>query len=93
MLKAVQERIDRNAHILDLTQEEIKEFDQPDRVNEFMIDTPDGPVTAVRTQHHVGEDGSGGGFKIVEVSGLSPEEMLRRNREQSLGLATLMTLD
>lgn len=91
MLGAVHERIDRNARTI-LTDNEIKEFDKPERVNEFALDTPDGLVTAVRTQHRLGKDGSGGGFKIVEVSGLSSEEMLRQNRAQSLGLATLMTL-
>lgn len=93
MLGTVQERFNRNAHELSLTEKEIKEFYEPQEVNEFILETPEGPVTAVRTQHHIGEDGSGGGFKIVEVSsGLTPEEMLRRSREQSLGLATLMTL-
>lgn len=90
MLGAVHERFDLNAREI-LTEKEIKEFHEPERVNEFVMDTPEGPVVAVRTQHRRGEDGSGGGFKAVEVSGLSVQEMIRQGREQSLGLGTLMT--
>jgi glutamate dehydrogenase/leucine dehydrogenase len=92
MIEAVQRRIETNAQRL-FTAEEIAELYDPQRVNEYVRLTEDGPIVAARTQHRMGEDGSGGGFKIVETGGdLSIAEMRRATREQSLGLGTLMTL-
>lgn len=92
MIEAVQRRIETNAQRL-FTAEEIDELYEPQRVNEYARITEMGPIVAARTQHRMGEDGSGGGFKIVETEGgLSVVEMVRRTREQSLGLGTLMTL-
>lgn len=92
MIEAVQARIERNAKQI-LTDAEVRELEEPYTVHEFYVETDDGPVTAVRTQHRMGYDGSGGGFKIVEVGAdMPPEEMLRLNQIHSLGLGTLMTL-
>lgn len=92
MIEAVQDRINRNARDI-FTQAELEQLETPQAVHEYSTESPDGPVTIVRTQHRIGHDGSGGGFKLVEVApGLNPEEMIRRNRQNSLGLATLMTL-
>jgi glutamate dehydrogenase/leucine dehydrogenase len=92
MIEAVQERIERNAREL-FTGDEITALEKPERVNDYVSEVASGPVVATRTQHRLGEDGSGGGFKIVEVAPTMPvEEMLRQSRQQSLGLGTLMTL-
>jgi len=92
MIEAVQRRIETNARRL-FTPDEIEELYAPDRVNEYVRSTEVGPIVAARTQHRLGEDGSGGGFKIVEAArDLSARELRRMTREQSLGLGTLMTL-
>jgi len=92
MIEAVQRRIEKNAKEI-LTPREIQEFETPQEVHQYVGETDEGPVTAVRTQHRIRGDGSGGGFKIVEVGADMPvDEMLRLNRAHSLGLATLMSL-
>jgi len=93
MIEAVQDRIQRNAQNI-LTQEEIVRLEEPAHVHEYVGESSQGIVTAVRTQHRLGADGSGGGFKRVEVGpdSLSLDQMLRLNRQHSLGLGTLMTL-
>ncbi len=47
-------------------------------------------IDIVRVQHRLGEDGSGGGFKIVE--GIATPEKLRAVAEQAGGLAAAMTI-
>ncbi|HEX6416169.1 MAG TPA: Glu/Leu/Phe/Val dehydrogenase dimerization domain-containing protein [Candidatus Saccharimonadales bacterium] len=92
MIEAVQRRIETNARRL-FTPDEIGELYAPEQVNEYARSTEMGPIVAARTQHRLGEDGSGGGFKIVEAPrNLTALEMRRLTREQSLGLGTLMTL-
>lgn len=91
MLETVQGLIARNARET-LTPEEIAELEEPDRIHPYYQDTEDGPVVAARVQHRIDTDGSGGGFKMVEVNGdMSPEDMQRMARIQALGLATLMS--
>lgn len=92
MIEAVQDRMYRNAQNL-LTPQELIKLEEPEDVHIYVADSPDGMVTAVRMQHRLGRDGSGGGFKMMEVdSDLPIEERLRRNQQHALGLATLMTL-
>lgn len=91
MIEAVRARIEKNAAGI-FTPEEIEAFEEPEKINEYVAETPAGLVVATRTQHRIGHDGSGGGFKIIGASGgETPEELRKLSREQSLGLATLMT--
>lgn len=92
MIKSVQERIARNAEAI-FTPEETKGLYGPAAMHEYMAETEAGTVIATRTQHRMGRDGSGGGFKIVEAApGMTLKEMRQQSRAQALGLATLMTL-
>jgi glutamate dehydrogenase/leucine dehydrogenase len=88
----VKECIERNAEGI-MTPEEMQAFETPHDVHEYEAWTPEGLVTAVRTQHRIGEDGSGGGFKVIEVANGRPlEDRLASNRRNAGRLAALMTL-
>jgi len=90
MIETVQKLIARNAEQL-LTPDEIERFEKPVEVHEYYNRVLG--ATAVRVVHRMGDDGSGGGFKILEVpAGMSHSEMLAANRRDAEALATLMTL-
>lgn len=67
----------------------------PDEQNRIMTPVANHTYSApgvdiVRVQHRLGEDGSGGGFKIIE--GVATPDRLRAIAEQAGGLAAAMTI-
>ena len=92
MIDTVQRLMERNARNL-FNEREMEQLQTPEYVNEYVAETDGGLVVATRTQHRLGADGSGGGFKVMEATpSMSLEEIQRQSRQQSLGLGTLMTL-
>lgn len=88
MIEAVQ-RLKRNAETL-FTESEIKALGEPNRVNIYKSDDED--ILIVRAQHRDGLDGTGGGFKLLEMQpGQTIEELEDSAIEQAAGLSTLMT--
>lgn len=86
MIEAVQ-RLKRNAETL-FTETEIKALGEADQVNIYKTD--EGIIT--RAQHRKGLDGTGGGFKLLEIKpGQTVDQLEPLAVEQATGLSVLMS--
>jgi glutamate dehydrogenase/leucine dehydrogenase len=88
MIEAVQ-RLKRNAETL-FTETEIKALGEPNQVNIYQSEDED--MLIARAQHRVGLDGTGGGFKLIEMK---PDQTIEGVKhlavEQATGLSVLMS--
>jgi glutamate dehydrogenase/leucine dehydrogenase len=82
------ERFNRSAESK-LTSKEIEELNQPAAVHHFVNN--EGNAAIVRVQHRIGEDGSGGGLKMLEMEpGKTIDEALASAFTKAAALATAM---